>query len=108
MAFAACEWPGRFRGILRLQGMRSAVANLALWGVGFLVLHQAVGYKPPTFRMETALQNNREAATYALVLNDLLFGPAWILIVMGLRKAPRVILRAARLFGFARADWPLV
>jgi hypothetical protein len=77
------------------RAFKFAIASLILWGLGFLVLHKTVGYKPPTFLIETAWKDNRDRWPYTLTLNCLLFGPMWFWVVRGVLMSPLLIRRAA-------------
>lgn len=74
---------------------RFAVGNLIAWVIGFFILHWAVGYKPSTFFMETAMNGNRTHLKYALVLNCLFFGFISPLVLRGIFRAPILIRRSA-------------
>lgn len=100
LAFLFCTLPQKwskhsFVETMGKRDLRFAFANLVIWGVGFLVLHQIVGYSPPTFFVETALNGNRANLKYAALLNFLLFGFVWPLVLRGIFVSPMIIRRSA-------------
>lgn len=83
------------RKALKTRDMRFALANLLVWVPGLLLLHQVLGYRPSTFFIETAVNGNRERFKDALLLNFLLMGFVWPLVMRGMRLSPLLIRRAA-------------
>jgi len=79
----------------RKRDFRFAAGTLIVWVAGFFLLHAVVGYRPATFSVELAISGNRARFAYALLLNVLLFGPAWLLVFRGIPRAPLIIRRAA-------------
>jgi hypothetical protein len=83
------------RRALRSRELRFAVGNLAVWVVGFFILHSVIGYRPSTFFLETALRGNRAHVGYALILNALFVGLISPLVIAGIRRSPPLIRRSA-------------
>ncbi len=77
------------------RNVRFAVGNLIVWILGFFILRQVIGYKPATFTVETAIHGNLTNIKYALVLNFLLFGSLWPLVLKGIPFSPLLIRRSA-------------
>jgi hypothetical protein len=82
-------------GLAQRRAFRFAIGNLIVWLLGFLLLRQVIGYRPPIFSVETAWKGNTDSWPYALSLNLLLFGPMWLWLIRGIRMAPVLIRRAA-------------
>ena len=80
---------------LNKRDVRFAVGNLIVWVLGFFILHRVVGYRPSTFFFDTAVNGNRANLKYALVLNFLLFGSLWPLVLKGIPLSPLLIRRSA-------------
>jgi len=77
VAFLFCtlpqEWSkSSFAKALMKRDVRFAVGNLMIWGVGFLILHQLVGYGSTTVSVGSNLSGNRVNFEYTVLLNFLL------------------------------------
>jgi hypothetical protein len=74
-----------------------AIAYAAIWAVIFFGLRIVLGFPPPTFTVARALQVNlsRHGLALSAVLNFAVLGGLWAFVVMGYRKAPEFLRRAA-------------
>jgi hypothetical protein len=77
------------------RDVRASILIGALWLAVYGLLHTLVGYRPTTFTLEEAIRGNLENWPRALILNWLLFGPAWWLVFVGVRHAPVFIRRVS-------------
>jgi hypothetical protein len=93
-------WPVAWAAYLRRRDVRFALANGVIWLVGFFALHRVVGYQPSTLTVARAVSRNVEEWSYSLLLNLLVFGPAWLLVLKGIRRAPEFIRRTAWILPF--------
>ena len=85
---------------LRRTDVRFAFANGLIWLIGFTALHLLVGYRPSTFTVAGAIAGNLDRWTTAVILNGLLFGPAWLLVLRGLWRGPAFLRRVALVLPF--------
>jgi hypothetical protein len=100
LAFLFCTLPQKLsrETLIKAFGTRDvrfAIGNLIVWVLGFLVLHQIVGYRPSTFFVQTALSGNLAHLKYAFVLNFLLFGFISPLVIKGIFLSPSLVHRSA-------------
>lgn len=103
LAFAFLVWPGwpvAWGAYLRRRDVRFAVVNGLLWLAGFVVLHRFVGYQPATVTAVIVAGLNAEAWRYSLLMNLLVFGPTWILVLRGIPRAPDFVRRTAWILPF--------
>ncbi len=80
---------------VRSRAFRFASAALVLWAAAYLGVHLAVGYRPATLTFGSIVQLNLQHAGFAVLLNLLLFGPVWPLVVSSFAGAPVLLRRGS-------------
>jgi hypothetical protein len=75
-----------------------ALGNILLWLAAYAVVHVIIGYKPATFTIDMAVRGNLTHLHYAIALNALVLGPAWLLAIRGLLSCPELFQRFALAF----------